>query len=198
MRKRNKGLTLLEILISTTVSLFIVLSTWSVYVMGSAWWTQFMPRIEAQRIARIAVKTIIYGSRDNAAGTDSISGVQYSRRNGIAWATALPTHGVISPNIVRISYNIKNINNQSFFTLKTENPMKLYHNNVQSPVSGTTGLTGLSFELPGEVTPPNTATVTPPQCVTVTATVERDVHVGGQPPYHVKVELAQTVFLRNI
>ncbi len=185
MHRCNKGFTLPEALIAITVSSFIVLGTWSVYVMGSTWWAQFMPRIEAQRIVRIAVKTIVYGLSDPNAGTDSISGVRYSRRNGIAWATDLPTL-VSDSDVVQINYDLKDLNNQSFFMLKTEDPMTLYHNNAQSPVNGTTGLTDLSFQL------------TSPNMVTVTATAERDVNVVGQSPYHVKAELEQTVFLRNI
>jgi hypothetical protein len=188
MRIRNRGFTLSEALIAITVSLFIALSIWSVYIMGSTWWTQFMPRIEAQRIVRIAVRTIIYGLEDPGAGADSIGpGTPHSRRNGIAWATALPTIDSGSDDaMVRINYNLKGLSNQSFFMLKTEDPMRLYHNNTQSPVSGTTGLTGLSFELVDT------------NMVEVTAIVEKDVQAGGQPSYHVEEKLTQTVFLRNV
>jgi len=185
MHRRDKGFTLLEVMIAVTISSLIALGAWSVYVMGSAWSKQFMPRIEAQRIARITVKTIVYGLTDIGAGTDSISGVSYSRRNGIAWATALPTN-TSSSSVEKITYDLKGLSGQSFFMLKTEDPMKLYHNNVSYPISGTTGLTGLSFNM------------TSPNIVTVTATVEKDVNVGNQAPYHVKADLNQTVYLRNI
>jgi Tfp pilus assembly protein PilV len=191
-RRHNKGFAFPEVLIALTISLFIVLSMWSVYVMGITWWAQLMPRIDAQRVVRVAVKTIVYGLADSTVGTDTISDVPYSRRNGIAWAKAMPTLDESDSNIVKIKYDLESLTNQSFYMLiikdpnKTESPEKLYHNNAQSPVSGTTGLTGLSFEL------------TPPNMVKVTATVDRNVNVGGQAPYQVKAELSQIVCLRNI
>lgn len=187
MNKRcNKGFTMPEVLVAATISLLIALSTWSIYTMGAVWWAKFMPRIEAQRVVRIAVKTIVYGLSDPNAGFDKISGVRYSRRNGIAWATDMPTL-VSDSNVEQINYKLKNLDNQSFFMLKTEDPMKLYHNNTQSPMSGTTGLTGLFFQADSLK-----------NMVTVTATVEKDVCAVGQSPYHVKAELTQTVFLKNI
>jgi len=44
--------------------------------------------IETQRIARSALSLIINGQYDATAGTDTMAGVNYSRRNGIVGATA--------------------------------------------------------------------------------------------------------------
>jgi hypothetical protein len=146
------------------------------------------PDIEAQRIARITMMAIVDGFRDTSAGTDTISGQSCSRRNGISWATALPS---ITSNSTteKITYTLEGLSGQTFYVLKDESPMKLYHNSTAVP--GTTGITSLTFQ----IVPYNA--LVPLVRVIVTVKAEKDVNAGGQAPYHVKGELSETVCLQN-
>ncbi len=184
MKGGKKGFTLVEMVVCAGITLFVVSAVWSVYVMGAAWSTKMLPNIEAQRIVRIAIMTIVDGFRDTGAGTDTISGQSCSRRNGISWATDLPS---ITSNAAtdKITYTLESLSGQTFYILKNESPMKLYHNSTIVP--GTAGITSLTFER-----------IPDTNMFKVTAKAEKDICMGSQPTYHVKAELSETVFLRNI
>ncbi len=183
MKVNRKGFTLVEMVISAGIAVFVAAVSWSVYVTGVTWLSRTLPNIEAQRVARITIMAIVDGFRDTGAGTDTISGESCSRRNGIAWATTLPT--VTSDTATdKITYTLEGLNNQTFYVLKNENPMKLYHNSAAVP--GTIGIISLTFE------------TIPTSKVKVTVKAGKDIGMGTQDPYHVEAELSETVFIRNM
>lgn len=172
-------------MIASAIAILVVFGIWSVYTMVTTWSAKILPRIEAQRIARITMKTIVEGKeRSDGAGVDIIAGKSYRRRDGIASAIAMPTI-TSDADIEKITYNLDGLSNQSFFILKGENPKRLYRNSSSSPVKGTEGITDLSFQLIGS------------NMLRVTATVERDISVDTHTPDHTKAELVETVVIRN-
>ena len=183
MKGNRRGFTLVEVVIGASIAVFVAAVSWSVYVTGAAWSSRMLPKIEVQRVARISIMAIVDGYRDTSAGTDTISGKSCSRRNGIAWATALPTI-TSDATTDKITYTLEGLDNQTFYILKSDNPMKLYHNSAAVP--GTAGITGLTFE-----------TISTNK-VKVTVKAEKDISMGTQEPYHVKAELSETVFIGNV
>ena len=183
IKRDRKGFTLVETVICAGIAVFVAAVSWSVYVMGVSWSTKIIPNIEAQRVARITIMAIVDGFRDTGAGTDTISGESCFRRNGIAWATALPT---VTSNTTtdKITYTLEGLSNQTFYILKNENPMKLYHNSTAVP--GTTGITSLTFE-----------TISA-NSIKVTVKAGKYINMGAQAPYHVEVELSEIVCIRNV
>lgn len=181
IERNGKGFTLVEMLVCTGIAVFVIAASWSIYVIGVSWSTKMIPEMEAQRLARITMRTIVDGFRDAGAGTDTISGQSCSRRNGIAWATALPT---VTSDSTKITYNLEDLNNQTFYTLKDESPMKLYHNSAAVP--GTTGITDLTFE------------VISLNEIKVTVKVDKYINVGAQDPHHISVESSEIVYIRNV
>lgn len=181
----KKGFTFPEVMIASTISLFVVLAAWSIYVMSWAWWAETLPRIEAQRIVRIALMRITEGMADPACDMDWISGKEYPRRNGIAWAIFTPATTSDDAQ-VKITYPLEGIANQSFFMNKAEDPRRIYHNSTVYPMVGTTGITDLVFQVTGT------------NIVKVTAAVERDLPGTRRVPYHLAVRESQTVYLRNV
>jgi hypothetical protein len=184
IKRDRKGFTIIEMIISFGIAMFVAAMSWSIYSTSTTWSKQRLPEIEAQRIARISITAIVDGFRDVSAGTDTISGHVLSRRNGITCATAVP---IILTNSTtdKITYNLEGLSNQTFYTLKNESPMKLYHNSTAVP--GTTGITSLTFEQ-----------VANTKMYTITVKVEKNIVIGNQITYPVKAELSETVFLRNI
>lgn len=183
MRVNRKGFTLVEMIISAGIAVFLAAIGWSMYITGVTWSGRTLPNVEVQRVARISMMAIVDGFKDTSAGTDTISGKSCSRRNGIAWATILPT--VTSDTTTdKITYDLEGLNNQTFYILKSENPMKLYHNSTV--VLGTTGITSLTFE-----------TISTNK-VKVTVKAEKDISMGTQEPYHVEAELSEIVFIGNV
>ena len=82
--RASSGFTLVEALISLFIVTFMFAAAVSVYAMGWRWWAEISPRIEAQRIARVALSSVIDGRIDATAGTYTIGSTVYGRRNGIA------------------------------------------------------------------------------------------------------------------
>jgi hypothetical protein len=83
----KRAFTLIEALTSTFIAGYVLLSVWGIYSISWQWWHEMAPAIEVQRIARIALFSIIDGTEDSTAGSESISGTPYYFRNGIAGAT---------------------------------------------------------------------------------------------------------------
>ena len=96
----KKAFTLVETLISTIIMVLILSSVWSIYFMGWKWWYEMEPIVETQRIARIAVSSVIDGMMDSTAGEDTINGVEYGFRNGIAFATLTNEDRINDPNFI--------------------------------------------------------------------------------------------------
>ncbi|MFH1190552.1 MAG: hypothetical protein V1682_07710 [Candidatus Omnitrophota bacterium] len=82
----RKAFTLVETLVAGFIATFVLLSVWSVYLIGWTWWHEMRPVVEVQRIARTALSSIIDGTIDSTASQETINSVNYGFRNGVAWA----------------------------------------------------------------------------------------------------------------
>lgn len=200
-RKARRAFTLAEVLVASFVGLLVVSGTWSIYHMAWRWWYETAPLVEAQRIARIALSSVIEGTVDSTAGQDSI----YGRRNGIAWAVYEP---VISSNISaadKIGFGLEKekedngdyptSHNERAFYLGLDPATGLnviyYEDNDDeaSQLRATLGITGLKFE--------KFKDANDKIHIKVTATVEKDVAGTRSTPYHIKIEYVDYVYLRN-
>jgi hypothetical protein len=85
--KRGRGFTLVELMVSSSIAMFVFLCTWAIYTMGWVWWYEIAPQAECQRIARVAISVISEGITDSTIGTDTIAFVTYGRRRGVGGAT---------------------------------------------------------------------------------------------------------------
>jgi len=92
---RKRAFTLVETLTSSLIVMFVLAALWSVYFIGWKWWHEMAPIAEAQRVARIALSSVIDGTVDSTAGQETIIGQSYGFRNGIAW-TVLTNEDVIA------------------------------------------------------------------------------------------------------
>lgn len=94
----KKAFTLVEALTSVFIAAFVLLSIWSVYLMGWKWWHEMRPIVEVQRAARVALSSVIDGSVDSTASQETINAVNYGFRNGIAWASLTNEDRIANPN----------------------------------------------------------------------------------------------------
>jgi hypothetical protein len=109
----KKGFTIVEVMVSSSIALYIFLCAWAMYVMGSTWWYEIASQSECQRIVRIAVSVVSEGMTSATYGTDIIGvspAVSYSRRNGLKGATRVtadpPEPGFMIPTIVGDGHQI--------------------------------------------------------------------------------------------
>ncbi|MFA5500349.1 MAG: hypothetical protein WC404_04635, partial [Candidatus Omnitrophota bacterium] len=79
----KKGFTIVELMVSSLVIVYIFLCALAMYMMGLAWWNEILPQTECQRIARSAISTIKEGMIDSTVGTDIINSITYKKRNGL-------------------------------------------------------------------------------------------------------------------
>jgi hypothetical protein len=93
------GFSLTELLISTFIAFYVIATVAAIYVIISKWSKEVSPDVEAQRVARTAVDSVIYGSVDSTAGVDTIGMNTYDRRNGVAWAAYNPDSPPSTPVI---------------------------------------------------------------------------------------------------
>lgn len=192
-----------EMLLSTFIAFYVLAAAWSIYMMTSAWWHEISPEIEAERAARSAVSSIIYGSVDSTAGIDTIGMSTYARRNGIAWAMfdldhTPPDTPSISVDKNTIDFRLEaDSSNARQFYIATDPGTGLkgvyYKNNLNQAalIRPTLGLTSLQFYYytSGGVTDYN--------IIKVVATVEKDVLGTRKIPKHIKVEYSDYAYLRN-
>ena len=96
---------------SSIIITYIFLGVWSIYAMGWKWWKEIVPVIDTQRVARIALSTIVEGAADTTAGQETIGSVTYKRRSGISWITrngaGLPATPIISADGTQISFMLE-------------------------------------------------------------------------------------------
>jgi len=202
-KQNSAGFTLAETLVSTFIAFFVVAAVWSVYMMAYVWWHEISPEIEAERAARAAVSSIVYGAVDSTAGTDTVGINTYTRRNGIAWArfdpnVTLPATPTISVDQKTINFRLEaDSSNARQFYLATDAASGkkgvYYKNNLNQTqlINSTLGLTNLQFSFFTE------AGVTNYKIVKVLATVERDILGTRNIPKHIKVEYADYAYLKN-
>jgi prepilin-type N-terminal cleavage/methylation domain-containing protein len=205
---KKSGFTLAEMLVSASIMVLVVTAAWAVYVLGWTWWYEVSPRIDAQRIARLAMEKIVEGVSDPTAGYDMIGGIRYDKRNGIAatyyFPPALPdsytnSEGTTVSN--KINYGLyqdynthppeSSANNIRSFYLGTDAGTGLkavYYKDSNSAVhmlKDTLGITNLEFSyyVDKDVTP----NVTYNDIIVVRVVVEKDVSAVGHTPYHINI-----------
>lgn len=149
---RRHGFTLVEVLTSIFIALYVVMGAWSVYVMAVTWWNDIAPKIEVQRITRLVMHNVVTGRVDATAGTYVIGSSSFSRRNGISGATAAPT--ITSPERIDFALEPDSSNCRAFYmaTDPVSGLSGLYYMDSGSNVrliAGTLGLTSLVFEKVG-------------------------------------------------
>lgn len=101
---KDSAFTLAEVLTASIVGMLVILGAMSVYMMGRSVSAEAEPQADAQRIARLALSSIIDGNVDPTAGTDTIGGASvYGRKNGIANAVGAPA----IPDSSRINFQLE-------------------------------------------------------------------------------------------
>lgn len=186
------------------IAMFVIASAYGLYIMGWRWWTEISPAIEAQRVARIAVTGIITGTVDPTEGTDTISSIIYSRRNGIAAAmfdadNLPPSTPVISGDNTRIDFRSEadNSNARAYYIAtdaQTGDKFIYYSNNAGGVkrIDSTRGVTALEirFYVDG-------IGVTRYNIIQVKAKADKDIIGPRSQAYPVRVEYTDYVYLKN-
>lgn len=214
--KDKKAFTLAEFLVSIFVGTLIFVAAWSMYAMGWTWWYEVSPRIESQRIARLAIMKIIEGTQDSTTGFDIIGNSRYNRRNGISsayYSYNLPdlqydSDGVPYSNRIDFglfedygTYEPSSPRNVRSFYLDNDGDAGLkavYYRDGQGAahkISSTSGITDLKFN---KYVIDKAALTLDDYIIVVTATVEKDVSASGMQPYHIKVEYSDSIYLKNV
>ncbi|MDD5495482.1 MAG: hypothetical protein PHP46_00100 [Candidatus Omnitrophica bacterium] len=86
---KKKAFTLTETIVAMALIVYVFSGAWLTYATIWTWWHEIAPKIEAQRLVKVALSKIMTGETDTSAGTDSIEGTTYNRRDGIGWASTL-------------------------------------------------------------------------------------------------------------
>jgi len=187
----RKAFSLVELLTASFVALYVIAASWSVYMMVSRWWYETGPKIEVQRIARVALLSIVEGAPDPTTGTFTFGATTYKRRNGIAWAIADPTIGADTKTI---SYRLEpDASNVRRFYLGTDAASGLgavYYrdsSSIDHEIRPTIGITDLKFETVAGYN----------NMIKVTATAEKVVTGTRQASYKVSAQYSDVVYLRN-
>ncbi|MFH0763736.1 MAG: prepilin-type N-terminal cleavage/methylation domain-containing protein [Candidatus Omnitrophota bacterium] len=194
----RRAFTLVEIMIAMFIALYTISAAVGAYVMFWTWWHETNPEIEAARIARIALSTVVRGRSDPTAGTYTVGTTVYTRRNGIAGAIRAPTFPMPAPS-QQIDFGLETdaANSRSYF-LGPDGPSGfnavycMNNDGVISIIPSTLGITDLRFQY---YTDP--AGIVYDNMIVVTATVEKDI-VGGLAPHRVHVVYSELVSLINV
>lgn len=64
----NSGFTIIEVLIASFLSVVVVASTWSLFISYQQIWRETSVRVEANRIASMALHRIVYGMPSSSCG----------------------------------------------------------------------------------------------------------------------------------
>lgn len=199
--RRSAGFTLVEMLVSLFVVSLIMMAAVSVYTMGWRWWAEVAPRIEAQKVVRVALASIIDGRRDATAGTYVVGSTTYNRRCGIAWSVFTPTIDTPSdapnPASSRIRFGLNKSTDTATtreFRLKTDPATGLwavYYKDdagTYHMIKPTIGITNLQFEKYSGLN----------NLIKVTATVDKTVQGTRRGNYRVKAEYSEFIYLRSV
>jgi len=191
-RTSDKGFTLIESMTASVIALYVMLAAWALYTMGWSWWHEIAPRVEAERIARSALSNIIIGRVDSTAGMYNIGTVNYSRRNGLLGATAVPT---ISTSQQEIDFALEpDASNVRSFYLGTDavtgENLVYYQDSTGTdhPIETTRGITDLRFE----------KVLSNDNLIRVTASVQRTITGTRSGNYNIAVTYNEVVCLRNV
>ncbi len=172
--------------------------------MGWTWWHEINPTIEAQRAVRVTLSSVIEGSIDPTAGTDTIGSSTYKRRSGLTGAmfdaiNPTPTTPVISEDQKRIDFRLEvDTSNVRAFYLGTDPLTGLkvvyYIDNASAvhKLDATKGITDLQFSYYTD-----TGGTVHYDIIKVTAAVSKDVLGTRNQPYHVEVVDSDFVYLKN-
>lgn len=212
----RKSFTLIEIVVTSLVAMLIFMAAWAIYIMGWTWWYQISPRIEAQRIARLAVAKTIDGLQDQTAGFDLVGSSRYERRNGLSASfyyppdlvnTQVDSEGKTFARQIRFgtyadygTFSPAAKNNVRSFYLDTDPDtganivFYMDGSGIVHKIRETLGISDLRFYI-NEWIDGHGVTH---KDVLVKATVEKDVIRTGSQPYHVKVEYSGYTGLRNL
>ena len=202
----KKGFTLTETLISVSIMMLILLCGWSMYVMGWAWWNELSPTTECQRMARVALMSVMDGVTDQSAGTDVVNLVTYKRRIGMGLSnrTYADTQNlsfstpVISAEGRRIDFKLEPdpaaSNIRRYYLSQDANGVKgvyyQYSDSAAQLIKGTAGITDIIFETVSGYT----------NLLKVTVTAQKDIRTmrQGGGVYQAVATYSDYVFLRNI
>jgi hypothetical protein len=198
---RRSAFVLPEVLIVSVIAIFVIAGSWSVYHMAWRWWHETAPVMEAERIARIALSSVLDGVVDPTAGTDGA----YTRRNGVAWAVYEPdiTASIGTNDRMNFGLEAEKLsygdypaphNVRSFYmALDGSRGLRAvyYRDNsgTARQIRPTLGITDVRFE---KFKDPNNRII-----IRMTATVEKDVVGTRDAPYHIKVSYTDHAYLRN-
>lgn len=204
MNTRKSGFTLVEVIISVFIAMYVILGAWSIYAMGYKWWYEISPQTECQRIARLTLQVISEGFSDPTAGTDTINSVTYKRRAGVEWTSRTSADAlnasfvtpVISGDQHRIYFKLEPdptaTNPRSFYLGTYSGSIKAlyyqYSSNAPQRIQGTEGLTDLTFEAVSGYS----------NLFKVTATAQKTVMGSRSTPYQVTVVYTDFIYLRNV
>lgn len=187
----TKAFTIVEIMLASVIAAFILTTVMGVYMMCSQWWAEIGPRLDAEKCARMALLSIIEGSVDSTAGSYTVDGTIYTRRNGIAWATATPL--ISGTGDSDISYRLvpDDSNSRHFYKEIYNGDGYIYYVDGIGPVkiiTSTKGVTDLRFStVEGH-----------DNIIQVEVTAEKDVYgTRRADPYTISVTYTDTVYLRN-
>lgn len=173
-------------------------------MMGWSWWNEVSPTTECQRIARVALMSVMDGITDQSAGTDTMDYVTYKRRLGTGWSNRSYadvqnitfTTPVISEDGRRIDFKLEpdpaasNIR-RYYLAQDADGVNAVYYQYSNSPaqiVAGTKGLSDIVFE--------NVSGYS--NLLKVTVTAQKDVRTMRNEMYQATAVYSDYVFLRNI
>ena len=163
----------------------------AIYIMGLSWWHEVVPKIETQRIARLALISVIEGTSDLTTGTYAIGSASYKRRNGIIQATLVPNLPSINEIDFALAPDTSNV--RAFYLgIDPDTGFNVVYYKDSSgtahKLNSTVGITELTFEKYSGSD----------NVIKVTATAERDVTGTRSDTYHIRVSYSQIVYLRNV
>lgn len=202
--RNKKGFTIVELMVSSLVVVYIFLCAFAMYMMGLAWWNEILPQTECQRIARSAISTIKEGMVDSTVGTDIINSITYKKRNGLEEAYKSRddsldltfTTPLITLEGRKISFKLEpdptSTNSRSFYLGQDATGIQTvyYQRSGSNPqiIRATRGITDLVFETVSGYT----------NMIKITATVQKTVMGSRSTPYQISVVYTDYVFLRNM
>lgn len=220
----KKGFTLIEILVVSVIMSLVFLAGWAIYILGMTWYHEVAPRIDAQRIARLAMARIVDGIPDQTTGFEVIGSTRYNKRNGIAetfyYAPSLP-NTYVNPAGKTVSHEIdyglfvdygtyqpaaaRNIRSFYLATDAASGLKAVYYKDSSGAahmLRETLGIDNLEFSYYTDSAGQHT------DVIEVAVMVDKDIFQIGQAPYHVKVDYGyddanhircgDTVYLRNV
>jgi len=183
---------------ATFIALYTITAAMTSYVVFWTWWHETSPEIEAQRLARIAISTIIYGNVDSTAGTYNIGSTTYTRHNGIAQATRMSALSTLPSQAMTFGLEPDTSNCRSYYLGfdASSGTNAVYYkdsNNAITKINSTKGIKDLTFAYFTDA-----GGTLHTNIITVTATVDWNVLVGGSAPHRIYVQYSQLVYLKNV